>query len=85
MMQSPRRPGMVLALMSMFALMGCGGGPADEGGEQSFEDAVDAGASCEELFEIRNEWDPKSPLIEPANETLRSIGCYNSSSERTDQ
>lgn len=73
------------AVCASLIFTGCGGGESDEAGERSFEEAVDAGASCEELFEIRNGWDPKSPRIEPANEVLRSIGCYSASSERTDQ
>lgn len=53
-------------------------------GTDDFDQAVEDGASCAELFEIRNELDPHSPLITQANERLRSIGCYMSSSERTD-
>lgn len=61
---------------------GCGSDGADEGA--SFDEAFKSGATCAELFEIRNEWDPKSPLVEPANEALRSIGCYTAGSERTE-
>ncbi len=66
-------------------ITGCGGGSDSSADDRSFEQAVDEGASCEELFEIRNGWDSDDPLIQPANETLRSIGCFSSSSERTDQ
>lgn len=51
---------------------------------ESFDSAVGSGAPCSELFDIRNSWDPKSELIESANEVLRDIGCYSASSERTD-
>ena len=55
------------------------------GEEQSFSQALKSGASCSELFDIRNEVDPKSPLIEEMNEQLGAVGCGSSGSERTDQ
>jgi hypothetical protein len=76
----------VAAGIAVLMLGGCGG--TSEGGAvdglPSFQEAVDSAAPCSELFEIRNSWDPKSPMIEPANQTLRSIGCYSATSERTD-
>lgn len=51
----------------------------------SFSQALKSGASCSELFEIRNEVDPKSPLIEEMNDQLREVGCGSSGDERTDQ
>jgi hypothetical protein len=51
----------------------------------SFHDRLNAGAACEELFGIRNAVDPKSPLIERMNQDLRGIGCFSTSSMRTDQ
>lgn len=68
----------------LFALVAACGGD-DAGGGLSFDEAVDAGEPCDVLFEIRNEFDPDSPLIESANERLRSIGCFSSTSERTDR
>lgn len=50
-----------------------------------FENAVRDGGTCQELFDIRNSWDPKSPDKPRANEILRSIGCQHSSFDRTDQ
>jgi hypothetical protein len=49
----------------------------------SFKQRLDAGASCPELFDIRNSLDPKSPLVVKMNEELRGIGCYSSSSVRS--
>jgi hypothetical protein len=40
--------------------------------------------SCHSLFGIRNALDPKNPNIPRINEQPREVGCYTSSSERTD-
>lgn len=48
----------------------------------TFSAAFDEGADCPELFEIRNRMEPKDPAIEDANEDLRSIECYSSTSSR---
>lgn len=78
--------GLMIGCAVVLTLAGCGGSGPSEGdaGGQSFDDALDNGASCQELFDIRNELDPKDPAIEDINETLRSIGCYSATSERTD-
>lgn len=72
-------------LLLVPAVASCGG----EGGAKdrlpSFRDRLNAGATCEELFGIRNAVDPKSPLIERMNQDLRAIGCYSISSVRTDE
>lgn len=36
-------------------------------------------------YEYRNALDPKDSRIPQMNEALRAIGCFTSSSERTDQ
>lgn len=51
----------------------------------AFQARIDAGVACEELFSLRNATDPKSPLIDRMNRGLREIGCYSSSSVRSDQ
>ncbi len=48
-----------------------------------FKQRLDDGASCAELFDIRNSLDPKSPVVVRINEELRGIGCYSSSSVRS--
>lgn len=48
-----------------------------------FKQRLDAGASCAELFEIRNSLDPKAPVVVRMNEELREIGCYSSGSVRS--
>lgn len=48
-----------------------------------FKQRLDAGASCAELFDIRNTLDPKSPVVVRMNEELRGIGCYSSGSVRS--
>ena len=47
-----------------------------------FQERLDAGAPCSELFEIRNALDSKSPLLPGINERLRGIGCFTASSTR---
>jgi hypothetical protein len=74
-----------LAVALVLTLTACGGsGDAADEGLPGFQDAVDSGAPCSELFEIRNSWEPDSANVERANETLRSIGCFSRTSERTD-
>jgi hypothetical protein len=75
----------VCLLLLVLAVASCGGGEGAKDGYPSFQDRLDAGATCEELFGIRNAVDPKSPLIERMNQDLRAIGCYSVSSVRTDQ
>ncbi|WP_454044690.1 hypothetical protein [Cellulosimicrobium sp. Marseille-Q8652] len=48
----------------------------------TFSAAFDEGADCPELFEIRNHMEPKDPAIDDANEDLRSVECYSSTSSR---
>ncbi len=49
-----------------------------------FTELVDSDASCEELFDYRNRFDPDDAVIEDLNDQLRTIGCYSTGSERTD-
>jgi hypothetical protein len=55
----------------------------------AFTRELQAGASCEDLFELRNSIqrsiDPASADIERMNEDLRPVGCFLSSSTRTAQ
>lgn len=53
-------------------------------GATSFEQAIEDGASCQELFDIRNEVDPDHERIPEWNQQLRDIGCHSSGSTRTD-
>jgi hypothetical protein len=48
-----------------------------------FKQRLDAGASCAELFEIRNSLDPKAMVVVRMNEELREVGCYSSESVRS--
>ena len=68
-----------------YPLAGCpeGNGGQDLAGYAAFTDRLSAGATCEELFQIRNSVDPGSPDIDRMNADLRSIGCFSSSSTRT--
>jgi hypothetical protein len=49
---------------------------------EHFRGAIEAGASCAELFDLRNEADPSDPLVEQMNEDLGSMGCLSRSSTR---
>lgn len=74
----------ILITIALVAAMGCApdGG---EGGTASFDQAVSEGASCSDLYEIRNSYQPDEPDIARMNERLREIGCFSSSSTRTDR
>jgi hypothetical protein len=60
-------------------------GPTQTVNRGSFEEKLRAGATCQELFDIRNALDPHSAEIPRLNEQLRSVGCYSASSSRTDK
>jgi hypothetical protein len=49
---------------------------------QDFRAALEGGAGCRTLFEIRNRMHPKDELKEAANEDLRGVGCYSPRHER---
>lgn len=76
-----------LAIVLFLLLTACGGvAPSNEPQDVTgtFNERLDAGAPCQELFDIRNTADPKDPDIKRMNNQLRAIGCYSSSSDRTD-
>lgn len=83
-----RRVAVCVVLLCGMALTGaCSNGDALEEDDSvssyaTFSAAFDEGADCPELFEIRNRMEPKDPAIEDANEDLRSIECYSSTSSR---
>lgn len=54
---------------------------------ERFQQAVEDGADCQTLFDIRNEFDPRdeSASVQIANSRLRRIGCSSAFAERTDQ
>ena len=58
-------------------------GPSSAMNYSGFKQRFDAGASCAELFEIRNSLDPKASVVVRMNEELREIGCYSSGSVRS--
>lgn len=80
--------------------MACGTSPPREGVNQapqtqtdapsyaSFLDAIESGAPCSVLFDIRNEirdLSSDSERDDRMNDDLRQIGCFSNSSERTDE
>lgn len=73
----------MLAVVLLAALTGCNETTPKQTPLTSFNEALANGASCQELFDIRNSWDPKSPGIETANVKLREVGCYHSGATRT--
>lgn len=59
----------------------------ENGGETDladFVEAFDAGTDCPELFEIRNNMDPKSEGKLAANDQLLSAGCLSNTDQRSD-
>ena len=71
------------AFITMLLVTACSDG--NTSGGTTFEDALQDGATCQELYDIRNAADPDSPQIPEWNEQLREIGCFSSSATRTDQ
>ena len=82
----------VLVVVSLVLLAACNGGvPSGQAqsaphatsatpGGTGFDARLQAGADCPELFELRNQLDPKSPRV--TNKALRDIGCFSSTSTR---
>jgi hypothetical protein len=68
----------------MAVLAGCANGAQSDAPAGNFDDRLKAGAPCSELFAIRNELDWKTQRYAHMNEQLRAVGCYLSTSERTD-
>ena len=58
-------------------------GPSSSVNYSGFKQRLDAGATCAELFEIRNSLDAKDSVVVRMNEELREIGCYSSGSVRS--
>ena len=78
-MRSAKWPdAVVLAALSLS--IGCADSDYDH-----FKDRLEAGASCAELYQLRNEVDSDDPVLRQMNEDLRRIGCYHSSAQRTDK
>lgn len=71
----------VPAVFALAALMACAG---ESSPHERFTERLTAGASCSELFSIRNEVVPQDPILEEMNAELREIGCYSATSERRD-
>jgi hypothetical protein len=53
-------------------------------GYPQFSARLSAGAGCQELFDVRNSFDASPSERDRMNEDLRSVGCFSSSSSRTD-
>ena len=49
---------------------------------EAFRKALESGASCEELFDIRNQQNPNSRDTELMNDALGSVGCLSTDSVR---
>lgn len=56
----------------------------DDDDVRNFDEAVEDGASCSELYEIREAWPPQYVEIPEWNRTLREIGCTSPTATRTD-
>lgn len=79
--RGPRQVGLVAPLVGVCLLSSACSGSSIE----QLETAADDGATCQELFDVRNNWESDDPDMEEANEVLRSIGCTHSAATRTDQ
>jgi hypothetical protein len=52
---------------------------------EDFSSAVDSGATCAQLIDMRSNFDDRPRLQEKIDSDLEEIGCKSTSSERTDQ
>lgn len=72
----------LLALLSAYLMIGCAEGERPST-YQDFLSAVDAGAECPELYDIRNAARRNQPSrSDDMNVKLREIGCFSSTSTR---
>lgn len=68
-----------LSLICTVFLAACSSAPDPY---EQFTAELTAGASCGDLYAIRNDVDPNDPAIPQMNADLRRIGCYSSTSIR---
>lgn len=52
---------------------------------EEFRSAVDSGATCSQLIEMRSNFDDRPQMQERIDADLHEIGCTSTSSERTDR
>jgi hypothetical protein len=52
---------------------------------EEFRSAVDSGATCAQLIDMRTNFDERPSVQERIDSDLEEIGCKSTSSERTDQ
>ncbi|MBM7480090.1 hypothetical protein ACFP63_08495 [Oerskovia jenensis] len=83
-----RRVAVYAVLLSgVFLTVACSGESDPEAHDRvvsyaTFTAALQEGADCPALFEIRNRMEPEDPAIDDANEDLRSVECYSATSSR---
>lgn len=78
-----RRLWPVVAILVVVTIIALGqSGPLAE-----FDRALEDGASCGRLYDLRNELHPRedAEAVAEANRKLRAVGCTSSMSERTDR
>jgi len=78
---------LVVPVLASVGLTCCGMGDSQPLESQDLPDAIReaiaAGDTCEELFELRNEPPPDQEILAEVGDQFRAIGCYSVSSERT--
>lgn len=52
---------------------------------EEFRGAVDSGATCEQLFDMRSAFDDRPDVQDKVDSDLAEIGCENADSQRTDE
>lgn len=74
----------VVGGVALMALMAAGCGTSEP--PLTFDRALRTGASCEVLFELRNERAGQNGVNDDRmNEQLREVGCFSATSTRTDK
>ena len=72
-----------IVALAVLALLILQYGAVERPERRGFDAAMREGASCAELFAIRNR-ETNDQTIERMNQRLRNVGCFSSSSRRTD-
>lgn len=82
-----RKPFAIAALATagvvVLATTSCVGTGVDS--YEDFRGAVDSGATCEQLFDMRPNFDDRPGVQDKIDSDLAEIGCRNADSERTDE
>ena len=82
-MGKPLARGVAIATLLLSVLGGCVSTGVDS--YEEFRSAVDSGANCSQLWEMRSNFSDRPSVQGKIDDDLDVIGCASRDSERTDQ